>query len=48
MDPSVLERFFEPFESLPFDDAHGQHYEQLRADLKRTGQPIGPKSPLPR
>jgi tRNA(fMet)-specific endonuclease VapC len=39
---ATLERFFEPFDSLPFDDASAQLYGQLRADLKRTGQPIGP------
>ncbi len=38
----LLERFFAPFVSLPFDDLCAEHYGQIRADLERAGQPIGP------
>lgn len=36
-----LERFFELFPSLPFDDAASEHYGALRAALKRAGTPVG-------
>jgi tRNA(fMet)-specific endonuclease VapC len=36
-----LRAFFEPFESLPFDDAAAQHYGIVRAQLRRAGTPIG-------
>lgn len=38
---SSLERFFEPLESLPFDDSAAEHYGLIRADLARAGTPIG-------
>lgn len=38
----LLERFFTPFRSLPFDDACSEQYALIRADLERTGKPIGP------
>jgi tRNA(fMet)-specific endonuclease VapC len=38
---ATLERFCQPYLSLPFDDACARIYGQLRADLKRTGQIIG-------
>lgn len=38
----LLERFFEPFECLPFDDICAQHYGMIRADLARSGMLIGP------
>ena len=37
----TLERFFEPFTSLPFDDEGAAHYGILRSQLKREGRPIG-------
>ena len=37
----LLERFFEPFRSLPFDDRCAEPYGQVRAQLARSGQPIG-------
>lgn len=37
----LLERFFEPFRSLPFDDAAAAHYGSIRQDLERRGLPIG-------
>jgi tRNA(fMet)-specific endonuclease VapC len=36
-----LERFFEPMRSLPFDDPCAHEYGLLRADLERSGTPIG-------
>ncbi len=36
-----LERFFQPLESLPFDDACAEQYGLLRAELERAGTPIG-------
>jgi tRNA(fMet)-specific endonuclease VapC len=36
-----LARFFEPFESLPFDDAAADHYGLIRVQLRRAGTPIG-------
>ena len=38
----VLERFFEPFISLPFDDNCVDVFGRIRADLKRSGMSIGP------
>lgn len=42
----LLERFFEPFVSLPFDDASAEHYGTIRLALERAGQPIGPNDLL--
>lgn len=39
---ALLEDFFLPFESLPFDDACARFYGDLRANLKSTGKTIGP------
>ena len=36
-----LEPLFALFTSLPFDDAASEHYGALRAQLRRTGTPIG-------
>jgi tRNA(fMet)-specific endonuclease VapC len=36
-----LEQFFQPFQSLPFDDSAAVHYGQLRAVLEREGRPVG-------
>lgn len=36
-----LDRFFEAFESLPFDDDAAQEYGLLRTELRRAGKPIG-------
>lgn len=36
-----LERFFAPFNSLPFDDEAADQYGVLRAQLRREGRPIG-------
>ena len=36
-----LERFFAPFESLPFDDEAAEWYGTIRAQLRRDGAPIG-------
>ncbi len=36
-----LSRFFVPMLSLPFDDSCSEHYGNLRADLEKSGTPIG-------
>lgn len=36
-----LERFFLQFESLPFDDDAAEWYGVLRAQLERSGHPVG-------
>lgn len=38
----LLERFFEPFTSLPFDDRCVTAFGRIRAELARAGTPIGP------
>ncbi len=38
----VLDRFFEPFVSLPFDDRCVVGYGRIRSDLAREGTMIGP------
>jgi tRNA(fMet)-specific endonuclease VapC len=42
----LLERFFAPLLSLPFDDRCAEQYAALRADLAARGQPIGPNDML--
>ena len=42
----LLERFFAPFVSLPFDDRCAEHYSAIRADLAARGQLIGPNDML--
>jgi tRNA(fMet)-specific endonuclease VapC len=37
----LLDRFFAPFRSLPFDDAAAGHYGAIRKDLQSRGLPIG-------
>ena len=38
----VLDRFFEPFVSVPFDDRCVMGYGRIRSDLAREGMMIGP------
>ncbi len=42
----LLNRFFAPLNSLPFDDTSAEEYGKIRADLSRQGQPIGPNDLL--
>ena len=42
----LVNAFFEPFGCLPFDDRAADAYGQIRADLERLGQPIGPNDLL--
>jgi tRNA(fMet)-specific endonuclease VapC len=42
----LLERFFTPFLSLPFDDRCAEQYAAVRADLTAQGQIIGPNDML--
>jgi tRNA(fMet)-specific endonuclease VapC len=42
----LLARFFEPLESLPFDDGAAEHYGLIRAELESEGRPIGPNDLL--
>jgi tRNA(fMet)-specific endonuclease VapC len=43
---SLLERFYAPFVSLPFDDRCADQYGMIRADLARSGDLIGPNDLL--
>jgi tRNA(fMet)-specific endonuclease VapC len=38
----VLDRFFEPFYSIPYDDNCVQTFGRIRTELERAGIPIGP------
>ena len=38
----VLEKFLSPFEIVPFGDKEVKTYAQIRADLEREGNIIGP------
>lgn len=38
----LLEVFFAPFQSLPFDDRCAEEAAQIRAQLAGQGRPIGP------
>ena len=38
----ALNNLFQPFVSLPFDDAAARHYATIRHDLETRGQVIGP------
>lgn len=38
----LLDHFFAPFVSLPFDDRCVEVYGRIRSDLERAGTPIGP------
>jgi len=38
----ILDRFFEPFYSFPFDDNCVQVFGRIRAELEHVGTPIGP------
>jgi tRNA(fMet)-specific endonuclease VapC len=42
----LLERFFATLASLPFDDRCAEEYGLARAELDRTGTPIGPNDLL--
>jgi tRNA(fMet)-specific endonuclease VapC len=42
----LLERFFVPFVTLPFDDRCAEHYAAIRTELADRGQPIGPNDLL--
>ena len=38
----LLDRFFMPLTSLPFDDACAEQYGVIRTELETAGTPIGP------
>lgn len=42
----LLEEFWAPFASAPFDDRCAFHYGEIRAQLERQGTPIGPNDLL--
>lgn len=42
----LLERFLEPFQSIPFDRECAIAYSRLRAELEATGRSIGPNDML--
>ncbi|MBF0098023.1 MAG: type II toxin-antitoxin system VapC family toxin [Magnetococcales bacterium] len=43
---AVLRDLFNTLPSLPFDDRAAQYYGEIRADLARSGTPIGPNDLL--
>ena len=43
---ATLQTFFGPYVSLGFDDECAERYGELRADLRRTGQLIGPNDTM--
>jgi tRNA(fMet)-specific endonuclease VapC len=43
---TVQRLFLSQFQSLPFDGRAAEEYAEIRADLKRQGQPIGPNDLL--
>ena len=49
-DPEVnhdkVSKFLMPFDILPFDSGAADRYGEIRADLERRGQPIGPLDTL--
>lgn len=42
----TLREFFSPFVSFPFDDRAAQHYGEIRLDLSKRGNLIGPNDLL--
>jgi tRNA(fMet)-specific endonuclease VapC len=42
----LLKTFFQPLQSLPFDDRSAEEAGQIRADLAAQGKPIGPNDLL--
>lgn len=42
----TLDEFFSPFVSFPFDDRAARHYGDIRRDLSRRGELIGPNDLL--
>ena len=42
----LLKTFFEPLQSLPFNDDCAEHYGQIHAELLTQGKPIGPNDTL--
>jgi tRNA(fMet)-specific endonuclease VapC len=42
----LLEEFWAPYASAPFDDKCAYHYGEIRAHLERQGTPIGPNDLL--
>jgi tRNA(fMet)-specific endonuclease VapC len=42
----LLQRFFAPLASLPFDDRCADEAGLIRLDLERSGRPIGPNDLL--
>ena len=42
----LLDRFFKPLQSLPFDDRCSEEAGLIRADLAAQGRPIGPNDLL--
>jgi tRNA(fMet)-specific endonuclease VapC len=42
----LLQRFFEPFPTVPFDALCAEHYGLIRAELESEGRTIGPNDLL--
>lgn len=43
---ALMERFFDGYDSLPFDDAAAAAYRRIRQALAAAGTPIGPNDLL--
>lgn len=43
---ALLQRFFAPLVSLPFDDRCAEECGRIRMELQRSGRPIGPNDLL--
>ncbi len=41
-----VQRFYAPFDSLPFDDRCAEEYSRIRSELSRRGNLIGPNDLL--
>lgn len=42
----ILSRFLEPFEIIPFGDTEAEIYSEIRSELEKKGNPIGPNDLL--
>lgn len=43
---AIQQQFVNHFASLPFDDKAAEEYSEIRADLEKSGTPIGPNDLL--
>jgi tRNA(fMet)-specific endonuclease VapC len=43
---AIVDELEAKYRSLPFDNEAARHYAEIRADLSRAGQPIGPNDTM--